>query len=773
MKKGLLLILVMLLTIHIHGQQTITLKDGKLVNKVLPTIPTRDVSISSSGEITVTYAFSSAILQKDDLFKESYWWKVDGFGFEEEPGKPSVLSRLDQFSIPKGVEAKVEIIDSFYKDFNFPITPARLPLIDSGDDVYTKENVKPIDSSLGIYPISIVEVCNIQQYRGNGILSVKVSPIQYDVKNKKIRAYTKIKYKVTYTTPRNSAIVDNNASPITAVDDNFLSNTTLNGLNTNEQKEDVNSQNIQDYLIISVPKYTEAVNAFAEWKKMLGFNVHIKIENSWTPNSVKETVKNLYAKKNSLYYMLIVGDQEDVPGSYSTHGYASHVTDLWYGCMDGENDFTPDIYRGRLSVNTANEALTVVNKIIQYERNPILTSTFYNKGVNCAYFQDVLPKDDYADRRFAQTSENVRDYLQTQGKSIQRIYCTHEDVTPTHWNRGMYSNGENIPVELLKPIFAWNGKATDITSSINAGAFYVLHRDHGATWGWGDPRYTVENVNSLSNGNKLPVVFSMNCLTGQFNSNSGTCFAEAFLRKPNGGCVGIFAATESSMSGYNDALTGGMFDAIWPSPGLRIVMPSQSSTAPTPTPTYRLGQILDQGFARMTEIYGANAMYTRYTKELFHCFGDPSMQIYTDVPTIFTNVLISRRTNNISVSLPNVATISFYDLVNGTVSSYIGNNITHNVNHPQNVTICISGHNKIPYIQAGEAPTTTYIQNETIVGPKTYTGSIIKVGSDVTITKPYGPVIFQNGEVKLTANEIEIRPNTTIKKEANLQIILK
>ena len=169
----------MLLTIHIHGQQTITLKDGKLVNKVLPTIPTRDVSISTSGEITVTYTFSSAILQKDDLFKESYWWKVDGFGFEEEPGKPSVLSRIDQISIPKGVEAKVEIIESSYKEFNFPLTPARFPLTDSGDDVYTKENVKPIDSSLGIYPISIVDVCNIQQYRGNGILSVKVSPIQY------------------------------------------------------------------------------------------------------------------------------------------------------------------------------------------------------------------------------------------------------------------------------------------------------------------------------------------------------------------------------------------------------------------------------------------------------------------------------------------------------------------------------------------------------------------------------------------------------------------
>lgn len=76
------------MTTHVHGQQTITLKDGKLVNKVLPTIPIRDVNILSSGEIIVTYSFSSAILQKDDLFKESYWWKVDGFGFEEEPVNP-------------------------------------------------------------------------------------------------------------------------------------------------------------------------------------------------------------------------------------------------------------------------------------------------------------------------------------------------------------------------------------------------------------------------------------------------------------------------------------------------------------------------------------------------------------------------------------------------------------------------------------------------------------------------------------------------------------
>lgn len=119
-----------------------------------------------------------------------------------------------------------------------------------------------------------------------------------------------------------------------------------------------------------------------------------------------------------------MGDQEDVPASYSKHGYANHVTDLWYGCMDGSNDFTPNVYRGRLPVSNATEALNVVNKIIQYERNPITIKSFYDKGVNCAYFQDLYPKNNYADRRFAQTSENVRDYLQGLGKTIQRIYYT-------------------------------------------------------------------------------------------------------------------------------------------------------------------------------------------------------------------------------------------------------------------------------------------------------------------------------------------------------------
>lgn len=327
----------------------------------------------------------------------------------------------------------------------------------------------------------------------------------------------------------------------------------------------------------------------------------------------------------------------------------SHVSDLRYGCMDGANDNTPDIHRGRISVTNISEANTVVDKIIQYEKNPVSDAAFYNTGVNCAYFQD-LDMDGYADRRFAQTSEDVRNYLTNLGYNITRIYTAYTNVTPQKWSK-YYSRGEDIPAELKKPLFAWNGSVTDVNNAINQGAFYVLHRDHGDVGGWGDPTYQSSDILKLTNGNKLPVVFSLNCLTGQYNGK--TCFAETFLRKQNGGCVGILGATEVSYSGPNDVFAGGLFDAIWPNPGLRIVLPGQNSTGTTPTPTFAMGQVLDQGFARLAEIYGSNNSYTQYTKELFHYFGDPSMQIYTSKPTEFTNVQIVRGTNNVTVSLSN------------------------------------------------------------------------------------------------------------------------
>lgn len=769
MKKISLMLICTMGFLFTQAQQVMDLRTGVFKNdKSSTTIPERDIEKLEDGYM-VTYTFENAMLQPDELFSGKIFWKMDGFGLNQMPGEPSTLIRDDMIAIPSGYIANVEVVDSVYRDYNYELTPARQPLIDSYDEVYTKQNVLAIIPYDGYKPSNIVSLGGFQSYRGHKLCSTKVSPIQYNNNTKTVRAYSKIKYKVTFIPDYevNSSINNRIVPKHLSCEDNFLSNNVIGGrleeINL-ERTESTSQADVRDYLILSTNTYSEAVNRFTQWKRLLGFNVHVILKNDWTSTSVKDTVTNAYANLPALYYLLIIGDNNDVPTQQSSL-YQTHITDFHYGCID--SDYIPDIYCGRLSVSTSDEAINVVEKIIGYEKTPPINQNFYNSGLHSAYFQDSN-KDGYADRRFAQTSEDVRTYVMLQGKSIQRVYYTEPDVTPLYWNNGSYSFGEAIPNEIKKPGFAWDGNYTDINNAINDGVLYVLHRDHGGVTFWGHPYYTQNHISNLSNGNLLPVVFSMNCLTGTFDNY---CFAETFLRKSNGGCVAIYAATNTSYTGYNDALTTGMFDAIWPNPGLSIHIPGHNNTfSTTPTPTYTLGQILGQGMVRLSETYVNNCTLVKYTKEIFHCFGDPSMKIYTQCPTAFSNVIISRNESSISVNLGDsvVARITAYNPATGEVQSFVGSFATITTQNPEEDIICISAHNRIPFIQI---PDVMYIQNTNITGILDESHDIIKVGNHVTTAIEAGDVTTSNAEITLRARKVVLDGGTYISVGSSLKVV--
>ncbi|MBN1260862.1 MAG: DUF11 domain-containing protein, partial [Anaerolineae bacterium] len=142
---------------------------------------------------------------------------------------------------------------------------------------------------------------------------------------------------------------------------------------------------------------------------------------------------------------------------------------------------------------------------------------------------------------------------------------------------------------------------------------------------WGEPSYNVGNVLALNNGNLLPVVLSMNCESGRFDGSTDPCFAEAWQRNPNGGAVGVVAATRNSYSGYNDWMAEGIIDAIWPDfltyndPGFAL-------------PEYRVAAALNYGKIAMTVLWGDPWGEQQLEFELFHWFGDPTMEIHTAPP---------------------------------------------------------------------------------------------------------------------------------------------
>lgn len=689
--------------------------------------PQRTLQRTDDG-ITVAYTFAGNAPSACNDGDGGCVWRIDGFGLRDAPGGYATPFRVDAFAVPEGCTAVVETVDSAFVDYDCRLAPARrIPEKGTAAEGVVKEGGQNASQG-GFYPRKVaVAAWRGSVYRGREICNVVVNPVQYDAAANKARAYSKITYKVRFV-PKAGARAMAGApatKPVILPADNMLGNITMNGASAKAGDMAVKATGVaagddtRDYLIISVDKYAEAVDRFAEWKELLGFRVHKVLKGSWNSDDVKAEVEKAYAENPALYYLLIVGDHDDVPGQYMEHhaddgDFSVHYTDLYYGCMDGECDETPDIYRGRLSVSSPEEAATVVDKIIGYEKRPPTDAGFYERGVNCADYldNDNGVADDYEDRRYVQTAEEIRAYMLGQGKDVERVYSTNYEITPKYWNRNYFSFGEPIPEDMLKPAFAWDGNEGDIRRAINSGVFYVLHRDHGLVDCWENPYFSVKHVDMLQNGDLLPVVFCVNCDNGAFQAD---CLAERFLRKQGGGAVAVIAASDISYSGYNDALACGLFDAIWPEPGLRPKFPGVNSLGgETPAPTYELGQILDQAQVRVSETFGSpdpsvssnekNDSFCRIvTKEIYHCFGDPSLQIRTEMPAPFSGVSVTRGNGCVTVGNGGeTARITFVNRRTGEVVSHIAPSAVYTTADFEDVDVCVSGHNRIPYIDAGK-----------------------------------------------------------------------
>lgn len=777
-------------------KRTVSHETGTFVGESSAERPERRVSVSPDG-VTVTYEFKHAVVLSDPDVADYYLWRISGFGHSVVPGEPDVPVRWDSFALPEGCASfTVSVLESACVDVPLRLSPARAPQPEGKESPAVVPDIAPYE---GWFPREVVETGEVRVYRGRSVAEVGVYPVRYDWKNGVVRACSKIVYRVTFGEGGLRSAPEGRIAP----DDSFLDNTTLNGnvgaagYEMFRSAGDTGSAG-KDYLILSTPEFEEAVRRLADWKRTLGFGVHTRLRGDWTPERIKSAVKEVYRSAPSLYYLLIVGDHDDVPAEdmartiVNNKGYAfdyRYVTDYYYGCVDGEGDVLADLYRGRLPVSTAMEAVTVVDKIIRYERNPVRDAAFYDMGLHCAYFEDCFPDgtdgpgDGIEDKRFTLTSEEVRNYMLSKGKTVNRVYFAYDYnysetdnyPPPTFWNKGEFAWGDSIPVELQRPYFAWDGDSADIVRYIDEGAFYVLYRGHGTDSTWVQPHFTGDNILSLANGDRLPVVFSINCETGSFQEDD--CFAEVFLRKKGGGAVAVYAATEKSWPGYNDAMVIGMFDAIWPDPGVDSKLYNFLGMTTSPSrlrETTRLGEILDQGLRRMEETWGqswkGNSISTQFTREIFHCFGDPGMRIYTDTPTEFKKLSITCDVYKVRVDLGSEAgDIAFYDKLTEEIRFYTGRSAEYS-GAPRHVRVCVSGHNKIPFIGYPVCPDTYYIQNEIVQGSKHYKSDVIRAGSQVTDDKPSGEVVFDGGEIKVSGHRLILDRGTTIKPGTKFEV---
>ncbi|MEO0072929.1 MAG: C25 family cysteine peptidase, partial [candidate division WOR-3 bacterium] len=412
-------------------------------------------------------------------------------------------------------------------------------------------------------------------------------------------------------------------------------------------------------IIITADRFYENIRPLALWKMRKGIPTKIKrySEIGVGPTAIKNYIQSEYNQGN-LVWILIVGDSADVPPARTVGLTINAAADPVYTYLDG-TDYFPDAFISRFSANSANEVDIQVIKTITYEQTLVTGGDWERKGTGIA--SDETGSTPYA------------------------------DSTRANWLRDMLLNYNYIAVD---KIYEPYGNATMITNAINDGRSLVNYIGHGSATSWSSVTYTNSNVSQLSNINKLPFIFSVACLNGQFGPT--TCFAEAWLR------AGSVVNPTGAIAFYGSSIS-----QSWVPP---TIAQAAACTLLVQERFNTIGGLAFNGSCHMIAAYlpGTDGVKEFQT---WHIFGDASVQLRTLPPapmTINYPQVLPIGISSINVSVPGVANALvgiFKDsILYGSGYTNASGNATINFAEPLNsvgfLYITVSAYNKATFMDS-------------------------------------------------------------------------
>ena len=326
------------------------------------------------------------------------------------------------------------------------------------------------------------------------------------------------------------------------------------------------------YLIITHDDFYAAVQPLAQWKHRKGLRTKVvKLSNVGSSmTQIKNYVQSAYDTwQMKPEFLLLVGAPDYLP-------FGPNYTDNYYTNMD--SDIYNEILSGRLTVHSATEAQTVVNKILHYEKTPDLSDSLW--------FIDacLIVREEYSNFDDSVYWENIN-----YAKNL------------------MLNNGYNF-METLSRYAGDN--AYDVISSVNEGRAFVLYRG-SAVSNW----YSPFNVSpdQAANGTRLPIVLSITCRTIGLSGGPATAERWLLTGTPSSpkGAAGYFATTTTITGGSHlrSAVCKGFFNGLF--------LQGRKT----------FGEACEAGRLNVYNLYNSSSEYRGFTT-----LGDPAMNIWTAIP---------------------------------------------------------------------------------------------------------------------------------------------
>jgi hypothetical protein len=365
-----------------------------------------------------------------------------------------------------------------------------------------------------------------------------------------------------------------------------------------------------DYLIVSHSDFIPALAPLVDHRATQdGLVVHtVPVEAVYDifgdgrvdPQAIKNYVAYAF-EQWAPEYLLLVGDGTHDPlNNYGSPDhrptfvppYLGMVDPYWgeapsdnrFATLDGPDDQLPELFVGRLPVNTPVEVETVVAKILAYDEapppgpwnEPLLFFAGAPDGATDFHA--------YSDAIY----DNVLD-LALESHTPERIYYCEEDCTESY----QISNEDRMRSAVLR--------------RLNQGALMATWTGHSSWHQWGANRlFHLDDLANLRNGGALPVFLQMTCFTSYFSQPTGDTLDESLLRLADGGAIATWGPTSLGLTAGHVSMHKAFTDATLGEPSVRL--------GPA-TVTARLA--LDEAHASLWDTYAL--------------FGDPAMGLNLDV----------------------------------------------------------------------------------------------------------------------------------------------
>lgn len=505
-----------------------------------------------------------------------------------EAGAPALVGYGGSLAIPENAIGKIEVLSTNYiEEKNVLIAPSKgnlLRTVNPNDVPYEFGNWYKADKFYPAHIAELQEQYNLRQIHGQRYY---INALQYNPVTKTLRHYNEIVLKVQLNGKQNQRLSfpadksENTAEFLEIYKDQFI-----NFKNSGYERA-VTAKVITEsgpMLILCHNQFMSAMKPFVDWKKQKGIDVTLTdvATAGTTPEQIKAYIGNMY-KTKKIAFVLLVGDAPQIP----TMKLKSGPSDVGYTYQDG-NDRYPDLIIGRFSAETVDHVKAQVNRSVNYEKNFASTASWRLKGICIA--SNEGPGDN-------------KEYDWAHERKIRTLLMNHKYKSVSELYDGTHSGGVDK---------SGNPKDSDLATEINNGAGIINYTGHGSSTSFGTTGFNNADIQALTNYDKLPFIFSVACVNGQFTKSSGPCFAETWLRSTkNGKDIGAVATIMSTINqSWNPPMYGqDQMDSI-------LTESFKTNIKRT------FGGITFNALAKMNDRYGNQGMDMTDTWTIF---GDPSL----------------------------------------------------------------------------------------------------------------------------------------------------